>query len=64
MFHVLNNTDLLCVGYILDSSFAVHISVREGAAGLLGTTFIRGYDYGANLYNLKAEAHFELRKSG
>jgi len=64
MFHVLNTTDLLCMGYKLDSSFALHISVREGAAGLLGTTFIRGYDFAANFYTLKAEVHFELRKYG
>jgi hypothetical protein len=63
MFHVLNTTDLLRMGYKLDSSFALHISVR-GAAGLLGTTFIRGYDFAANLYTFKAEVHFELRKCG
>lgn len=47
-----------------DSSFALHISVREGAAGLLGTNFIRGYDFVASIYNLKAEVGFELRKCG
>ena len=50
------------MGYKPDSSFALHISVREGTAGLLGMTFIRGYDFAASLYNLKAEVHFELRK--
>jgi len=52
------------MGYKLDSSFTLKISVREGAAGLLGTTFIRGYDFAASLYNLKTEMHFELRKCG
>jgi hypothetical protein len=64
MFHVLNATDLLCMGYKLDFSFSAHISVREGAAILLGTNFIRGYDFAANLYNFKAEVYFELRKFG
>jgi hypothetical protein len=63
MFNVLNIIDLLCMGYKLESSFALHISVR-GAAGLLGTTFIRCYDFVASLYNLKAEIHFELQKCG
>jgi len=58
MFHVLNTTDLLRMGYKLDSSFALHISVRVGTAGLLGTTFIRCYDFAANLYTFKAEVHF------
>jgi hypothetical protein len=58
MFHVMNTTDSQCMGYKLDSSFALHISVREGAAGLLGTNFFRGCDFAARLYNLKTKMHF------
>jgi hypothetical protein len=49
VFHVLNATDLLRVGYKLASSFALHISVREVAASLVGTTFIHGYDFATSM---------------
>jgi len=55
---MMNTTDLQCMGYKLDSSFALHISVREGAADLLGTNFFRGCDFAARLYNLKTKMHF------
>jgi hypothetical protein len=60
----MNTTDLQCVGYKLDSSFALHISAREGVAGLLGTNFSRCCDFAARLYNMKTKMHFELRKCG
>jgi hypothetical protein len=52
------------MGYKLDSSFALHISVREGEAGLFGTTFFRGYGFTASLCNWMTAMHFELRKCG